>query len=109
MADINFHLDFRINPSRVRWLAVLFLLSAMAPELNSESVSLTTYYPSPSGIYAQMITTQQTMLARDGGNVAVGTTNVLSKLNVNGSISAGTYTGTASPDTNGMIISGRVG
>jgi hypothetical protein len=47
-------------------------MTVAAGELASESVSLTTYYPAPSGVYAQMITTQNTYLARDGGGVAIG-------------------------------------
>lgn len=43
----------------------------MAMELSSESVTLTTYYPAPSGVYQQMITTGKTHLARDGNDVHV--------------------------------------
>jgi hypothetical protein len=33
---------------------------------------LTTYYPAPYGGYAGLLTTGQTLLARDGGNVGIG-------------------------------------
>ncbi|MBI5211142.1 MAG: hypothetical protein HY927_14315 [Elusimicrobia bacterium] len=53
----------------------------MTPELGSESVSLTTYYPAPSGIYARMVTTGATFMARTAGDVnsyvAIGTIDVL--------------------------------
>jgi len=49
---------------------------ATVPELASESVTLTTYYPAPSGVYTQMIATGNTYLARDaasnGGQVVIG-------------------------------------
>ncbi|MBI5630736.1 MAG: hypothetical protein HY921_07625 [Elusimicrobia bacterium] len=57
-----------------------------ASELGSESVTLTTYYPAPSGVYAQMITTNNTFLARDGGSVGVGTASPAQKLDVSGAI-----------------------
>lgn len=38
----------------------------------SETVQLTTYYPAPYGAYASMLTTSNTFLARDNGNVAIG-------------------------------------
>jgi hypothetical protein len=53
------------------WL-VAVLLTACAGNLASENVTLTTYYPAPSGVYGQMITTNNTYLARDGGQVSVG-------------------------------------
>ncbi|MBI4061557.1 MAG: hypothetical protein HY403_09015 [Elusimicrobia bacterium] len=55
-----------------RALAVFFLSSIFAAPLASESVTLTTYYPAPSGVYQQMITTGATYLARDGNSVHVG-------------------------------------
>lgn len=49
--------------------AALFL----ADSVSSDQVTLTTYYPAPSGVYTRMITTDQTWLARDGCAVSVGT------------------------------------
>lgn len=43
-----------------------------AGDLSSESVTLMTYYPAPSGVYARMITTDSTFLARESGEVAIG-------------------------------------
>ncbi|HBB65820.1 MAG: hypothetical protein A2X28_00440 [Elusimicrobia bacterium GWA2_56_46] len=38
----------------------------------SETLTLTTYYPAPYGGYASLLTTGQTLLARDGGRVGIG-------------------------------------
>lgn len=87
MNDVMIHV--RISPGLLRWGLAGGLLSFMAVELASENVTLTTYYPAPSGIYAKMITTNNTYLARDGGNVGIGTTNPLAKLEVSGSGATG--------------------
>lgn len=89
--DIHLRLswDFRaVKP----WL-ILALLVLTAGDLASESVTLTTYYPAPSGVYTQMITTNNTYLARDGGRALIGGTvlspganaDAASKLDVTGS------------------------
>ncbi len=62
------------------------LLAAAATELSSENVTLSTFYPAPSGVYTQILTTGSTLLARDGGNVGVGVANPASKLDVGGSL-----------------------
>jgi hypothetical protein len=60
------------------------------PKLGSESVTLATYYPAPSGVYTNMITTGNTYLARDSGNIGVRTTSPSYMLHVNGDFGAGT-------------------
>ncbi len=65
----------------------LLMLALCGSELSSENVTLTTYYPAPSGVYTEMITTRNTYLARDGGNVGVGTITPSHKLEVNGDAS----------------------
>jgi hypothetical protein len=54
-----------------------------------ENFTMTTYYPSPSGVYRKLISTAQTLLARDGGSVGVGTPNPQAKLDVNGPVKVG--------------------
>lgn len=69
---IDLHLRISYEPRVLRpWLA-LGLLLVSAADLGSENVTLTTYYPAPSGIYTQIIATGQTLLARDGGRVGIG-------------------------------------
>ncbi len=82
MAEIR--VELRIGPTGVRLGLVALLLAAHAPDINPESVTLTTYYPSPSGVYFQMTTTESAYLATTGGNVGVGTTAPGSKLHVLG-------------------------
>jgi hypothetical protein len=66
-------------------LAALTALLGVEP-LSSESVTIATTYPAPSGVYTNMITTGNTWLARDGGAVGVGTPNPLATLDVRGSV-----------------------
>ena len=60
---------------------ILFLSAGTA---FCESFTLETYYPSPAGIYTNIIVTSSTVLARDGGAVNVGTPAKPAKLDVNG-------------------------
>ena len=56
-----------------------------------ETMTITTYYPSPFGIYKELRTTHDTYLATEGGNVGVGTDAPEAKLDVNGLIKLGFY------------------
>lgn len=71
MADLNIRLNLGVTPGLFRWGLAVLSVTAFATDLSSESVVLSTYYPAPTGIYTQMITTGNTFLARDGGNVGV--------------------------------------
>lgn len=108
---LNFDLSFVYGPRTFRVpLAAVMMLAAVG-ELNSESVTLSTYYPAPSGVYTNMITTDNTYLARDGGaasRVGVGTTSPGAKLSVAGSMAVGSYAGNV-PPANALIVGGRVG
>lgn len=73
MAELVVRFDLKFDNRLLRLGLVGAALLAMAPELASESVSLTTYYPAPSGVYTQMTVTGNTFLARDSGGVAIGT------------------------------------
>ncbi len=87
MADLHLHFDLRLS-QRIQRLGILaFILTGISGDLASENVSLTTYYPAPSGVYTQMITTQNTFLARDGGGVMIGSSALpTAKLEVRGQI-----------------------
>lgn len=115
MADLRVQFDVRFSPSMFRWGLVSLLVSCLAGELQSENVTLTTYYPAPSGVYTQMITTANTFLARDGGYILAGPLPTspavpASKFNVNGGIGIGntSFIVNAAP-ANGMIVQGNVG
>lgn len=62
------------------------LFSTFVGYLASETLTLTTTYPSPVGIYKSMITTGQTTLGKNGNNVIL----VPSSTNPNGMVGIGT-------------------
>lgn len=54
-------------------IALTFILLAWHPGiLESETLTLTTYYPAPYGGYVKLLTQGSTFLAHEGGNVTVG-------------------------------------
>lgn len=65
----------RIRDAATAGLLALGAAFLMTADVASDQVTLTTYYPAPSGVYTQMITTDRTWLARDAGAVSVGTTD----------------------------------
>ncbi len=73
-ADLTLRLEIYLPRRMVLTALTAGLFLGLANELASENVSLTTYYPAPSGVYSQMVTTGNTFLARDGGYVDVGNT-----------------------------------
>ena len=103
MADIHIHI--RISPRLFQGVLAALLLSTLARELSSESVTLTTYYPAPSGVYTQMVTTGNTYLARDGGKVAIGTTAPGATLSVIGPSGAAFQIADGSQGVNKVLIS----
>lgn len=84
--ELNIRVSF--NRKNVLFLLVLFFLCWHPGFIGSESLTLTTYYPAPYGGYVRILTTNQTLLARDGGNVGVRTGAVTPRtpLDVNGEI-----------------------
>jgi len=87
--------------------ASVLLLSGIALKLSSETITLTTAYPSPSGIYQKLTSTGQTILARNTGNVGVGTATPGVKLDVLGSARvAGNVlvTGNAQVTGNALVV-----
>ncbi len=94
MAEIKLRFDITFSRRFVTTTAAFAMMLCAVPELESESVTLSTYYPAPSGVYTNMITTGNTYLARDNGNasmVGIGITNPAVKLDVaqNGAIKVG--------------------
>ncbi len=66
-------------------MSVIYLLFIIRV-IESETVTITTYYPAPYGAYVSILTTRDTWLARDTGNVGIGTTNPQAKLDVAGRV-----------------------
>ena len=109
MTELNIRLDLRPTPRVFRGVFAVMLLSGLAGELASESVTLTTYYPAASGVYSQLIVTQNSFFSRDAGCLEIGTAAIAAvpigtaKLVVmNGAVSVGTTNpdasfGTAAP------------
>jgi len=70
---IRFCLDLNLPPRAWILAVTAAIVIISATQLGSENVNLTTYYPAPSGVYTQMITTGKTYLAtQPGGGVRIG-------------------------------------
>lgn len=102
MTEIRLRFDLAFSRRFIAMAGAAAIMLCAVPELDSESVTLSTYYPAPSGVYTNMITTSNSYLARDGGryiNGAVGsalalgtvTPEVNSKLTVSGGGISGSY------------------
>lgn len=81
-------IQFKFTRDKALILMALFFLCWHPRPLNSETLTLTTYYPAPYGGYASLLTTGRTLLARDGGSVGVGVAAPGQKLDVSGNIRA---------------------
>jgi len=76
----------RLEFGRRQFVALLTLgLICFTPgDLVTEQLTLTTYYPSPYGVYEELRSTQNTYLSYTGGNTCIGSTSCSNKLQVNG-------------------------
>ena len=95
--------------ARLQAVVLTGLLLGMTSTVAAEDITITTYYPSPRGIYQELRTTDNAFLATIGGRVGIGTTGALSKLDVNGGVAIGSYAGVNAAPANGLIVSGNVG
>jgi len=78
-------LQVKLTRKRCLFFALTLILLCFHPHMaGSETLTLTTYYPAPYGGYVSLLTTQLTMLARDGGSVGIGTPGPNAKLDVKG-------------------------
>lgn len=82
--ELNIRLS--VNRNTMFLLLVGFFLCWHPGYIGSESLTLTTYYPAPYGGYVALLTTGtggiNTVLARDGGRVGIGTANPIDQLHV---------------------------
>lgn len=90
MAEIKLTFDITFNRRFVTAFGAAAVMLCAVPELDSESVTLSTYYPAPSGVYTNMITTGNTFLSRDAGAVGIGNSAPGYKLDVTGNLRATT-------------------
>ena len=67
---------------RTLGLALLVLAAALTVVSVAENVTISTYYPSPKGVYQRLSTTDETVLATQGGNVGIGTATPTTNLQV---------------------------
>ena len=70
------------------WLLLGLLLATTAYCL-AEEITLTTYYPSPRGVYQELRSTQSAFFAYQGGSVGIGTDTPQTKFEVTGEIKIG--------------------
>ncbi len=61
--------------NKIALIVLFFVLGVFSCGFCEESITITTYYPSPYGSYNELTTTGNTYLATDSGNVGVGTTS----------------------------------
>jgi hypothetical protein len=87
-------------------LVTLILIISLPRLIEPETLTITTYYPAPYGGYVSILTTGNTWLARDTGNVGIGTANPTKKLDVIGSIKASDRIGTQGYDPDSGYPSG---
>lgn len=104
----NRTITFSLTMGRRQLVALLTLgLLALTPgDLVTEQLTLTTYYPSPYGVYEELRSTQNTYLSYAGGNTCIGSTSCSAKLTVTGgAVVTGDQTINGVLDVNGAYVS----
>ena len=88
------------------WLIVGLLLATAAYCL-AEELTLTTYYPSPRGVYQELRSTHASYFATNQGSVGIGTDAVpaTEKLHIKGS--AGIETDPTQPTSGQLLLGSR--
>lgn len=98
MNNTTLQIELRLDRLMLRWGILVLSLGVAVPELASESVSLTSYLPAPTGSYTSLVTTQ-TVYFKAGITVG-GTTAPAEKVDVRGYMKSSTVV-----DLDGAVIS----
>ncbi len=97
-------IQFQLTKLKILGILTALFVCFHPKLLGSEQLTLTTYYPSPYGGYAKLLTTDQTILARDRGAVGIGYANPGSaKLAVNGRVGIGVTAPAQDLDVRGNV------
>jgi hypothetical protein len=75
MEDKKWSLTIRLGRRELAALAGLAVVAFFPGSLSTEQLTMTTYYPSPYGVYDQMRSQNNTFLAYNTGAVGIGTTS----------------------------------
>ncbi len=90
MPTRSIEIRMRVTLGQVGFLLMLLLLGLTARWTASESLTMSTTYPSPAGIYKKIITTADAYLATKGGKVGIGTSAPVNALTVSGTADVST-------------------
>lgn len=93
-------LTISLNKSRTKAAIFAAALALTWQITGGETFTVKTYYPVPYGAYKKITVLGETILARDGGAVGIGTASPAQKLDVNGKARMRSLTQSSdSPDT----------
>ncbi|MBI3297200.1 MAG: hypothetical protein HYZ75_03485 [Elusimicrobia bacterium] len=84
MAGRELTIHIRLGRREAVAAAALLLVILSPGILSTEQLTLSTYYPSPYGVYQQLRSTEDAYFAYSGGNVGIGTSAPTAKLHVAG-------------------------
>jgi len=101
--------ELRFTRGQVVAVWVLFALCVSPKGTGAETYTLEAYYPSPAGVYTNMTVLSQTVLARDNGNVGIGTSTPAAKLDVNGFVKVAVAVVNSACDSVGLIAVDNTG
>jgi hypothetical protein len=73
-----------LSRRQLKGALMAFLMIGAVGVVGSETLSLVANFPSPIGIYNRLVSTGQTILAREGGRVGIGTGAPRATLEING-------------------------